>query len=186
MEVMVAVTIFTIVVTVGIGSLLIINNASRQAQIERQATDSLTYMLEAMSRRIRTASEWDRGNNYGDSSRSFSFVDQDGIGVTYSWVDEKIEMEIKNDGVPPEKQTTPTGIYDLTPQGVRITDSDADGVRIPGGLYFTATGVDQAGAGAGYLQINIGGIITQGSRTANFMFQTGVSKRVIDYPMRPI
>jgi hypothetical protein len=49
MEVMVSVSIFTIVVVVGIGSLLTINETYRKSQTDRKAVDSLTYNLEAMS-----------------------------------------------------------------------------------------------------------------------------------------
>jgi hypothetical protein len=62
--------LFTIVVTVGIGALLTINNSYHNAQTSRQAIDSLTYILESMSRSIRTAQSWDAGNIYNGGSSS--------------------------------------------------------------------------------------------------------------------
>ena len=56
MEVMVAVSIFAIVVTVGIGSLLTINSTYKKSQADRQAIDGLTFTLESMSRRLRKVS----------------------------------------------------------------------------------------------------------------------------------
>ena len=91
-EVMVSVTIFTIITTIGLGALLSTVTASRQAQAERSALDSLNFVVDAMSREIRTGSKYSpsglpasgpTGNN-GASSVNFSFVNQDGCDVTYA------------------------------------------------------------------------------------------------------
>jgi len=150
MEVMVAVSIFAIVVTVGIGALLTINNSYRKAQTSRQAVDSLTYILESMSRSIRTAQSWDTGN----SSIHFGFIDQDGVPVSYEYGPGEISMV--TDGVP----------YKLNPDNVFI-----DKVLF---TEFTTPGRQS------YLQINIVGTITSGQDTSKFSFQTGVSKRSLD------
>lgn len=151
MEVMVAVSIFAIVVTVGIGALLTINNSYRKAQTSRQAIDSLTYILESMSRSIRTAQSWDSAIN----TNEFSFVDQDGIPVVYSYLPEGVFM-IK-DGVSNK----------LNPSNVTI-DS----------MLFTQFGGVMGHQS--YLQINIIGTVTSGRDVSKFSFQTGVSKRSID------
>lgn len=175
MEVMVAVSIFTIIVTVGIGSLLTINNAYRKSQTQRQAIDSLTYVLESMSRRIRTAQEWSPNNITNQPTSRFEFIDQDGVLVTYQWVGEKIIMFIDNQGNAPIAlpDNTDEG-YDLTPENVHIATDDPDGVSIPGGLSFVINGGNGA---AEYVQINIGGYVVNGKEMSNFSFQTGVSKR---------
>jgi prepilin-type N-terminal cleavage/methylation domain-containing protein len=178
MEVMVAVTIFTIIVTVGIGALLTINASNKQARVERQAVDAITFTLESMSRRIRTAQSWDASIVNGTTQNSFAFVDQDGIFIRYSWypVDKKIIMDIQNNGSALE--TVPDGTYDLTPEGIQITDQDSNG-PIDGGLAFTVTGFDPSGAAVSvpYVQINVGGLVATGNQSSHFSFQTGVSKR---------
>lgn len=158
-EVMVAVSIFTIIMTVGIVALLTINNSYRKSQTDRQAIDSITYALESMSRRIRTSREWSVGINYGNPDSHFSFIDQDGILVTYNWIGEKIIVDIDNQLA--TNTIVPTGQYDITPRNVVITK-----------MSFLPFAADFP-----YVQINIQGKVTNGKEVSDFSFQTGVSKR---------
>ena len=151
MEVMVAVSIFAIVVTVGIGALLTINNNYRKAQTSRQAIDSLTYILETMSRSLRTAQVWNTGN----SSYYFAFKDQDGVDVAYNFIPTEGIFMITN-GIP----------YKLNPSNVIIEN-----------VLFTQLG--DSGQ-TPYLQINIAGTVSFGKNSSEFAFQTGVSKRTSD------
>lgn len=155
MEVMVSVSIFTIVVTVGIGSLLMINNAYQKAQSDRQAIDSLTYTLESMSRRIRTAREW-VGISYNANAAvgSFAILDQDGVNVTYQLTGSKITIEDPIGSIP----------YDMTPDSVTIT-----------GLSFLP--LQTGPGGQEYVQINIKGSVVSGRQNNDFNLQTGISKR---------
>ena len=167
MEVMVSVSIFTIVVVVGIGSLLTINETYRKSQTDRKAVDSLTYNLEAMSRRIRTAQTW--SGTPGLPASSFSFVDQDGVGVSYQY-----DLQTPDHLAVTE---TPSGgtatTYDITPDGVHI-DNTVPG----GGVWFTQ--YQASPTAQKYLQINIGGHVDNGKQTSQFMFQTSVSKRTFE------
>ena len=181
-EVMVSVSIFTIIVTVGIIALLTINDAYRKSQTQRQAIDSLTYMMESMSRRIRTAATWDGAGYDLLPTTSFAIHDQDNIGVTYTWDQVKGELLMSisdpasiDPGVP-----TTTGIpYNLTPENVHITNTLPDGTLLPGGgVTFKALKTNPSGQG--YVQINIGGYVTNGKEVTPFSFQTGISKRVTD------
>lgn len=160
-EVMVAVSIFTIILTVGIGALLTINNNYQKSQADREAIDSVTYVLESMSRRIRTAQEWGVGNTYGGTSSSFQFVDQDGISITYNLVGESIVTDIDN------QQYTDfavvDGSYNITPSNVRLSR-----------LAFTAF---QSATETPYVQINIEGKVVNGQESTPFALQTGISKR---------
>jgi len=178
MEVMVSVSIFTIIVTVGIVALLTINDAYRKSQTQRQAIDSMTYMMESMSRRIRTAVTWTTAT--GSASSSFVIVDQDGITVTYHWdaVNGKLLMDIDN---PSNMQNPPvpsSANYDLTPVNVHLLQVCPDGTTVPGGgVEFIPT---KPANGQPYVQIDIGGCVTNGKESTNFLFQTGVSKRVVN------
>lgn len=74
MEVMVSVSIFTIIVTIGIGSLLTVNKTLLKTRSERQAIDSFSYAVDTMTRRLRT------GMNYESSYEGIiSFTEQDDI-----------------------------------------------------------------------------------------------------------
>jgi prepilin-type N-terminal cleavage/methylation domain-containing protein len=180
MEVMVSVSIFAIIVTVGIVALLTINNAYRKSQTERQAIDSLTYMLESMSRRIRTAETW-TSPNYGGTSTLFSIVDQDGITVNYHWdqINDRFLMDIDNPSSINNPAVPTASDYDLTPKNVHISTTYPDGTAVVGGgVRFIP--LKTGSSGQPYLQINIGGYVTNGKAITPFLFQTSVSKRVVD------
>lgn len=180
MEVMVSVSIFAIIVTVGIVALLTINDAYRKSQSERQAIDGMTYMLESMSRRIRTASAWENVS-YGSSTNRFEIVDQDGIRVTYHYdygpgTEPSLYMDVDNGNA---TNPVPTGInYALTPDAVRLISTLPDGSAYPaGGVTFTPK---RSATGQPYVQINIGGYVVGTKGVSPFAFQTGISKRVSD------
>ncbi len=181
-EVMVSVSIFTIIVTVGIVALLTINNAYRKSQTQRQAIDSLTFMMESMSRRIRTAATWDGAGYDLLPATSFSIHDQDNIGVIYHWdqTNGQLLMNVDNSASTNPDLAVPTQTnYNLTPQNVHITNTLPDGTLLPGGgVTFTALKANPSGQG--YVQINIGGYVTNGKEVTPFSFQTGISKRVTD------
>lgn len=167
MEVMVSVSIFSIVVIVGIGALLTINETYRKSQTDRKTVDSLTYSLEAMSRRIRTAQTW--SGTIGTPENSFSFIDQDGVAVSYQYdlvTPDHMAVTETIQGGSPET-------FDITPEGVHI-DNTVPG----GGLWFTQ--YQNGTTGQKYLQINLGGRVENGKQTSQFMFQTSVSKRTFE------
>ncbi len=166
MEVMVAVSIFAIVVTVGIGSLLTINSTYRKSQIDRQAIDSLTFTLESMSREMRTAATWTASYNAG-ATNEFRFVDQDGADVIYSWVGDGLFKDYQCSGCQNQSLPNSNGQpYDMTPGNVKITK-----------MSFLPL---QSTNGQPYVQINVGGQVTSGKEITDFAFQTGVSKRTSD------
>ena len=192
MEVMVSVSIFAIIVTVGIVALVSINDAYRKSEASRQTIDSLTYILESMSRRIRTAQTWTLGNNGG----SLTILDQDNITVTYAWdvTDKEITIAILNPSpitctpqpscqIPnvADSSTQPGGVYNLTPTDVFIATTQPDGITpVPGGgLTFQLFG-GKADHTQEYLQVNLGGYSNDGKQISNFTFQTGISKRILD------
>jgi len=151
MEVMVAVSIFTIIVTVGIVALLTVNNTHKRSQIDRQAIDSLSYSLESMSRSLRTALEWTEV-----TSDAVRYVDQDGNDVSYRFESGAI---LKNEDL--------LGEHSITPENVVIENFE---LSHSGGDGF----IQQ------YVQINIVGTITNGRQESRFAVQTSVSKRVLD------
>jgi prepilin-type N-terminal cleavage/methylation domain-containing protein len=76
MEVMVSVSIFTIIVTIGIGSLLTVNKTLQKTRSERQAIDSFSYAVDTMTRRLRTGMSYESLD-----SSSISFKEQiDDVG----------------------------------------------------------------------------------------------------------
>ena len=174
MEVMVAVSIFAIIVSVGMVALVTINDAYRRSETQRQTIDGLTFALESMSRRIRTAESWT--SPASGPTNTFEFIDQDGVDVTYSLVNNQIQ--VTTSCITANNCAQPPAVPDvsnapITPSGVVITTVDPNGVQLPG-LVFNEyrTAVDQP-----YLQINLGGYAVNGKQITDFSFQTGISKR---------
>lgn len=163
MEVMVAVTIFTIIVTVGIVALLTTNDAYKKSQTERQVVDSLGFTLESMSRSLRTARQWDIGNS---TPISFIFNDQYNTRVEYY-----LDFDaITNTGVIFRKITNSNGVASInriTPETIDVED-----------LVFTL--FETPGTIQPYLQIQIRGVMKTGRQESLFSIQTGVSKRTLN------
>lgn len=93
-EVMVAVSIFAIVMTVGVGALMSLNSAYKKSQTQRAAFDSLNFIVDTLGRDIRTGSRYVQSPTPSDfdgsipfppttGSNVFSFRNQDGCDITY-------------------------------------------------------------------------------------------------------
>lgn len=93
-EMMVSISIFTIIVTIGTGALLVLSDAYRKAQAEKDAVETLEFVLESISREIKIGTDYscDSGSTtncpagdteiyfdaFGDRGR-FSYYLQDNI-----------------------------------------------------------------------------------------------------------
>jgi len=86
-EMIVAVSLFTVVIFVSIGALLTISDASRKANSIRSVMDNLNFAIESMSRSIRTGTDYAcvGGGNCVNGGTEISFVDQRGATVTYKY-----------------------------------------------------------------------------------------------------
>ncbi len=122
-EVMVAVSIFAVITTVGIGSLLSVNSAYKTSRAQRTAVDSLNFVLDSMAREIRTgyayACEFVPGPSadcytLGGGSSVFSFIDQDGASVTYSLNGNRIYRSIATQTSQENDFLTNTDVIDIT------------------------------------------------------------------------
>lgn len=156
MEVMVSVSIFAIIITIGIGSLLTINNTLQKTRADRQAMDSLSYVLDTMTRQIRT------GHEYNGNGSEFSFTRQeggdssggDGEKVVFSrGADKRIYMEIADGGE-----------IDITPPNMSIERLDFETVKGEGGME--------------YVTIRISATVQTGRQNSQIAIQTGVSSRI--------
>lgn len=157
MEVMVSVSIFAIIITIGIGSLLTINNTLQKTRADRQAMDSLSYVLDTMTRQIRT------GHEYNGNGSEFSFIRQkgedssggDGEIVTFSLDgdanNQRIYMEIADGGA-----------IDITPPNMKIEELD----------FETVKGEME------YVTIRISATVQTGRQNSQIAIQTGVSSRI--------
>ncbi len=163
-EMIVAISIFTIVVFVGIGALLSIADANRKSNSLRTVMDNLNFAMESMSRSIRTGDNYSCNGigNCPSGKNNFTFVDQKGKTVKYSFV------EVNGIGM--------INVTKNSGQSLRIT---SPGVDIDN-LSFFVTGV---GAGNGQPRVVISIIGIAGIKEklkSKFSIQTTVSQRAVD------
>ncbi len=79
-ELIVAIGLFAVVMTIATTAYLIMINANREAQAITTGTNNLSYALENMTRNIRI------GRAYRcPTANSFTFDDISGVPTTYSW-----------------------------------------------------------------------------------------------------
>jgi prepilin-type N-terminal cleavage/methylation domain-containing protein len=107
-ELMVAVSLFAIIMMLSAGSYLVMINVSRQAQGLIVGMNNLSFALDTMSRTIRTGSNY-CGGTVCASADNFTFTDKDGRSITYRLTGTKIQ-ETKNGNT-----------FDLTDASTNIT-----------------------------------------------------------------
>lgn len=97
-ELIVAVGLFSFVMTLSSGAYLMMIGLNRQAQGVAIGIDDLSFALETMTRDIRTGSAYDCGG-LGDcpsGASSFSFLNRNGVPVTYSLSGESLVKTINS------------------------------------------------------------------------------------------
>lgn len=183
-EVMVAVSIFAVVITVGIGSMMNVNKGYRQAQLQRKVIDNMSFVMESMVREIRIGGQYTIGpspadpDNYQNASSSqFSFrsydINDDGIfddddDVLYS---RSIDTATSN-GVVQMKIGNGSPV-NLTPTNINVTK-----------LHFTLEELDSSGNNPKqpYVNIFISADAGRGGQESSISMQTSVSQRRIIKP----
>lgn len=164
MEVMVSVTIFTIIVTIGMGALITIFKTLQKTRADRQVIDSISYVMDTMTRRIRT------GKDFQDSDIGIGikFVDQDGYTVQfYNDVDNGISRIYMIDG----SSDTEVLPVDITPENFEVD-----------GFIFEIIGTNPSDDVQPVVAINLKGIVINGQQKSKLAVQTIVSQRLLDFP----
>ncbi|MCR4284010.1 MAG: type II secretion system GspH family protein [Parcubacteria group bacterium] len=90
LEMIVAIAVFTVVMTMAMESILNINDAQKKIESFRSVSDNLNFALDAMSREIRT------GDNYSSTGDTFSFINARLENITYQLSGNQL---IRSDGV---------------------------------------------------------------------------------------
>ena len=169
-ELMVSVGIFALIMTLASGAYLIIIGVNRQVQATAVGIDNLSFVLEDMTRSIRTGTGYGC-NGAGDCAAggsSFTFTSSTGGGsVTYTR----------------GTQSGPDGtVGDITVNGTPITDST---VNIGTLTFYTSGTATTRGVPANYEQshvtIVISGTVKAGvGKTLSFSVETAATMRGSD------
>jgi len=162
-ELTVSVGLFALVMMLASGSYVMMIGLNRQAQGMTSGINNLSFVLESMTRSIRSGSVYNCGG-LGDcpfGSSSFSFKDEKGVNVSYSLNGSTI-------------QKTSNSVADaLTDPSVTVTS-----------LMFYAFGTRPASAGdyeQSRVTIIVSGTVSAGAgKTQSFTVETGAVMRGTD------
>ncbi|MES2966615.1 MAG: type II secretion system protein [Patescibacteria group bacterium] len=185
-EMMVALSLFTIVVTIAVGAFLSMIGASKGVQGEQSVMTTLTFVLDSMTREIRT------GTNYYCGTRSFissnsiststvndcatgnegvSFVES-GSSVTVSASSRRIAYYYDTSSTP---DTIMRRVGNGTPQSVV-----SEGITITKAEFFV-TGTQRLNAGTDINQPTVTIVLEATDETgATTTLQTTVTQRELD------
>jgi len=105
-EMMVAVSLFAVVVTVALGAFLNVSEIQNKAMAVRAVNDNLNFAVEMMMREIRT------GRDYSVSVDTFNFTNARGCEVEYSLLTAtaQVARQEKSGPIPCLSQATPMPI----------------------------------------------------------------------------
>ena len=174
-EIMVAVSVFMVVMVISSGSILSVFNANQKSKTLRSVMDNLNLTLESMSRTIRFGENYHCGSA-GDPtqpsdcpsspgySSNLTVKAFDGTQTTYSLSSGRIV------------RTTPSGIYNMTSGDVTITKL---AFRVYGSLPFNTPDLLQP-----QVIIVVGGYVGSSNKPLNqstFSLETTVSQRKLDF-----
>lgn len=167
-ELVVAVGLFALVMTLAAGAYLLMIDLSRQAQSISTGINNLSFVLETMTRGIRTGTSYSCGALGGDcpsGADSFSFKDANGVDITYA-------HGLQADGS--------TGAI-VKNSSVILTDPSVSVSSIA--FYVSGTGTVAANDFAQpYVTISVSGTVSSGPRNTSqaFTVETGATMRGID------
>jgi prepilin-type N-terminal cleavage/methylation domain-containing protein len=165
MEVMVSVTIFTIIVTIGMGALITIFKTLQKTRADRQTIDSISFVMDTMTRRIRTGKEY----TSSDAGGGIKFIDQENVSVSfYKDSDSEGNSRIYMIDGAFGNQNDPV---DITPENFTVKDFE-----------LTIIGTDPSDGIQPMVAINLKGVVRNGQQESQLAVQTIVSQRLLDFP----
>lgn len=181
-ELMVSLTIFSVVMTVSIGTLLVLIDANAKAQALYSSMTNMSYVMDSITRNIRTGYDHYCGiSTSGMQGRDLPTGSQDcGSDARQS----SIAFNRESDDVRIGYRLNGTSIEQKegTKDWVRVT---ADDVRVDS-FKFTVVGTDDAVNNGDSVQprisLYIDGKVNNGLETdTDFSLQTTVTGRILDY-----
>ena len=173
-ELMVSVSIFSIVMFISLGSILSILDANQKSKTLRSVMDNLNSAMESMTRTVRFGINYHCGSSgnttlpqdCGDPGQnSLNFLSQDNIHVTYSLVGNCVAKSVEG--------------------GTNICITSPDIIMTK--LVFMVYGSPIYNGGADLFQPQViivlsGYVGTKNQSKSTFSLQTTVTQRTIDFP----
>ncbi len=172
-EMLVSITIFSIVMTMALGSLLALSVADRKAETLKSGVDNLTFALDSMSRAIRTGSNFNCGNpaqpflpnDCKTGANFFTFRASNGQQVYYQFDTTNNAIDRSSDGTNWAPITSP----DIAVQNI--------------GHLFTAVGtyLSSADKVQPFVVITVDAVLPVSATASTTIYmQTAVAQRIYD------
>jgi len=152
-ELMTAIAIFTIVMTISMGSILNVFDANRKSRSLKTVLNNLNLVVESMSREMRYGKDYRPSGN-----TAITFLSSDGVDISYSFNNNSIEKKVGNG--PYIAMTAPEIIID--------------------DMVFYTRGEAQGDAFQPKVIMKIKSHAGSGRSRSDFTLQTMVSQRVLD------
>lgn len=168
-ELIVSVGLFAVVVTMATGTYLVMINVSREAQSVATGINSLSFVLEGMTRNIRTGKGY---QDCGSGSSTFSFF-EDGDSTR------RISYRLDSDRQVIQQNLNNGAWLDLTNPLIKVTSLSFEcRGTTPGAAPNTTYGdFEQA-----HITINISGTVSPGpGKLKEFNVQSSATMRSIDF-----
>lgn len=181
-ELLVSLSLFTVVILMAVGTLLVLIDANAKAQSTQDVMMNLTFALDSMTREIRTGRSYYCTDTLPSSISEDSTLDcvegtglsivEGGSSLTAGTGGSRIAYRLADGAV--ERRVGDGSWLPLTSDVVTITD-----------MYFTVTGTDTYSESADLEQPTVTVFIegTAGERAdarSNFSIQTTVTRRTLD------
>ncbi len=196
-ELMVALTIFSIVMTVAIGTLLVLIDANTKAQALSTATTNLSFAIDSMTRNLRTGKDfyctnatlndaqpdglydsgaWGPGDTLdcagGEAivyTPGFASTTRVGYRLNGEQIEQWVDRNGQTDGWVPITSNEPPTAVSITHMAFVLTDSDSASGPSPD--YFQPA-----------ISLLIEGEVDNGlTKTTNFKIQSNVTQRVLNF-----
>lgn len=179
-EVMVSITLFLIIVTAGMSSLLNASALHQKSQDMRSIMDSLSFIMDDMGRNLRTGYTYYCASNASNLpnlvTSSQSCANGKAIGFINTFGNQwAYKIEADSNGKYNVYADTGSGFVQLNPSEVVL--NSASGFSVLGAESFNSGNQQQP-----LVTIRLEGTITDGKNHAStpFALQTSVSQRLID------
>ena len=176
-EMLVSVTIFSIVMVIALGSLLAMSESDRKAQTLKSVINNLNFSLDSMSRTIRIGNSYHCDIAQGTatavrdcasiSASSLAFRSSSGETVGYCLSGNAIRRAVTSGVL--ASSCADTSYSSITSPEVRINS-----------LSFYVTGAETAGIQPKVIILISGVVTVTGTRSSTFNLQTSVTQRLYD------
>lgn len=175
-ETMIALSVFLIVIVIGVGALINAYLINKKSQDMRSIMDGLSFSMDDMSKSIRTGYDYHCLDGQGGSDISIAYSCLGGYGIAFKHIDPN------NNNVYQWVYSIQSGkLYRSTDGGNSAVQMTPNEIVLDGSTYnFSVIGAENTDTEQPLVIIRLVGKITSSRVETPFSLQTAVSQRLVD------